>query len=222
LQTTSFRIGQITGGYANGAWATTDWVPIMLASSVALGCLADADGVSSWLPFDAVGQAILDVAFMKEAPEKALNLVHPRPTPWHDIMDAFSDSLVKCDVTKDRLLLVNMEQWFSKLQEANVEPSDETVKHIVSLLFIFLRACISDMSFSLPLNCSNSSVACHRAMSFGLRRRAVCPRFPRTSPKGRVEHCASFNPLMPAMLNSGSGTGRRKGYSPISDCGLDM
>jgi thioester reductase-like protein len=46
LQTTSFRVGQIAGGDANGAWASTDWVPIMLKSGVALGCLPDAAGVS--------------------------------------------------------------------------------------------------------------------------------------------------------------------------------
>jgi thioester reductase-like protein len=45
LQTTSFRIGQISGGHANGAWATTDWVPIMVKSSIALGCLPAAEGV---------------------------------------------------------------------------------------------------------------------------------------------------------------------------------
>jgi thioester reductase-like protein len=45
LQTTSFRIGQISGGRVNGAWATTDWLPIMVKSSIALGCLPAAEGV---------------------------------------------------------------------------------------------------------------------------------------------------------------------------------
>jgi thioester reductase-like protein len=45
LQTTSFRIGQIAGAAATGAWALTDWVPILLKSGAAIGCLPDADGV---------------------------------------------------------------------------------------------------------------------------------------------------------------------------------
>jgi thioester reductase-like protein len=45
LQTTSFRIGQISGGHANGAWATTDWLPIMVKSSISLGCLPATEGV---------------------------------------------------------------------------------------------------------------------------------------------------------------------------------
>jgi len=46
LSATSFRIGQITGGVPRGAWSTTDWVPIIVKSSVTLGALPDARGVS--------------------------------------------------------------------------------------------------------------------------------------------------------------------------------
>jgi len=45
IPTTNLRVGQLSGGY-NGAWSTTDWVPIIAASSVHLGCLPDAIGVS--------------------------------------------------------------------------------------------------------------------------------------------------------------------------------
>ena len=47
LNATSLRIGQLTGGYPNGAWATTDWFPIMIKSSLELGALPTAQGVSS-------------------------------------------------------------------------------------------------------------------------------------------------------------------------------
>jgi hypothetical protein len=46
LQTTTFRIGQISGSSTNGAWAITDWVPILIKSSITLGCLPDYYGVS--------------------------------------------------------------------------------------------------------------------------------------------------------------------------------
>jgi thioester reductase-like protein len=45
LQATSLRVGQITGG-PTGAWATTDWVPILVKSGLALGSLLDLPGVS--------------------------------------------------------------------------------------------------------------------------------------------------------------------------------
>ena len=47
LNFASLRIGQITGGHPNGAWATTDWFPIMIKSGLELGALPSAQGVSS-------------------------------------------------------------------------------------------------------------------------------------------------------------------------------
>lgn len=44
LSTTSIRVGQLSGS-ENGFWSSTDWVPILLASSIQLGCLPDARGV---------------------------------------------------------------------------------------------------------------------------------------------------------------------------------
>jgi thioester reductase-like protein len=39
------RISQISGGI-NGAWNVSDWVPAMIKSSIALGCLPKLIGVS--------------------------------------------------------------------------------------------------------------------------------------------------------------------------------
>lgn len=49
LQSTSFRIGQISGGHPNGAWATTDWVPILIKSSLNLNALPVATGVGGFV-----------------------------------------------------------------------------------------------------------------------------------------------------------------------------
>jgi thioester reductase-like protein len=45
VPTLNVRLGQICGG-KNGFWSITDWVPIIVATSVELGCLPDAIGVS--------------------------------------------------------------------------------------------------------------------------------------------------------------------------------
>ena len=39
LQATSFRIGQISGGLPNGAWAVSDWVPILVKSSIHMNAI---------------------------------------------------------------------------------------------------------------------------------------------------------------------------------------
>jgi thioester reductase-like protein len=51
LHATSLRIGQIVGGHG-GSWATTDWFPIIVKSSIALGALPEAAGVSD--PIDPI------------------------------------------------------------------------------------------------------------------------------------------------------------------------
>ena len=45
LQATSFRIGQISGGLPNGAWAVSDWVPILVKSSIHMNAIPSAHGV---------------------------------------------------------------------------------------------------------------------------------------------------------------------------------
>lgn len=40
------RMGQACGSKATGAWGMTEWVPIMVKSSVTLGCLPEIAGVS--------------------------------------------------------------------------------------------------------------------------------------------------------------------------------
>lgn len=48
LHVTSLRIGQIAGGLG-GSWATTDWFPIIVKSSIALGVLPETAGVSDMI-----------------------------------------------------------------------------------------------------------------------------------------------------------------------------
>ena len=49
LDVTSLRVGQVSGGHQNGAWAVTDWVPIMVKSSLALGMLPLSTGVTCFV-----------------------------------------------------------------------------------------------------------------------------------------------------------------------------
>ncbi|CCM02157.1 uncharacterized protein FIBRA_04235 [Fibroporia radiculosa] len=46
MRTTSLRIAQICGSSTRGAWNTSDWVPTIVKSSVALGALPELDGAS--------------------------------------------------------------------------------------------------------------------------------------------------------------------------------
>lgn len=45
LQCTSLRLGQVCGSKSNGAWASNEWLPILVKSSVSLEVLPHLEGV---------------------------------------------------------------------------------------------------------------------------------------------------------------------------------
>jgi len=149
LHTTSFRIGQITGG-PNGSWATTDWVPILVKSSIALGALPSTHGQVSWLPMREVSQIILDVAFSFPS-SQALNVVHPCPVPWSTMITFINTALVQEGVTKDALPVVDFPAWFNRLEDAalRVDPSTNFTEIVCSTASVDVfptKQCYSPLS----------------------------------------------------------------------------
>ncbi|KAJ7153945.1 hypothetical protein C8R43DRAFT_1096467 [Mycena crocata] len=123
LQADCLRIGQICGSLPNGAWATSDWLPILVKSSITLGSLPLANGVVSWIDFDTVAHAVLEVAFSpKPDAEQScsiMNLVHPRPVEWNFVMRSLHDLLettAKCEGKTMELKLVSLSEWCSQLE----------------------------------------------------------------------------------------------------------
>ncbi|KIK91581.1 hypothetical protein PAXRUDRAFT_149195 [Paxillus rubicundulus Ve08.2h10] len=141
LYATSFRIGQIVGGQ-DGCWATTDWFPIIVKSSIALGVLPDAYGVVSWLREEDVAGAILDVTFAEEAPPPVLNLVNPRSAPWADVIRPVRNYIIKeKGLPGDALPIVPFTDWFVLLEkEAGCASGDTLAKIPAIQLLEFCRA----------------------------------------------------------------------------------
>ncbi|KAH7882112.1 putative aminoadipate reductase [Phlebopus sp. FC_14] len=141
LPGSSFRIGQVTGGPPRGAWSITDWVPIIVKSSVVLGGLPEARGVTSWLPPHAVLDAILDVAFAEEEPPIAVNLVHPHPVEWESLMKPISDALYQKKLTKLPLPLLSFAEWLEMLEKYAAVPSEENIRRVPAIkLLNFIRS----------------------------------------------------------------------------------
>ncbi|GLB38113.1 putative acetyl-CoA synthetase-like protein [Lyophyllum shimeji] len=141
LQVSSLRIGQISGGLPNGAWATSDWFPILVKSSLALEALPAATGVASWVPMHAVSKAILDIAFAEERPPAALNLVHPRPVEWNSIIDSVKEALEEGREGLPAMRVVPFAEWFALLEQRAKSASDADIQAIPAIkLLEFFRA----------------------------------------------------------------------------------
>ncbi|KAF9000304.1 hypothetical protein BDQ17DRAFT_1427303 [Cyathus striatus] len=142
LHATSVRMGQISGGLPNGAWATSDWVPILIKSSLALGALPDAPGTISWLPMDVVAQCILDMVFSSEALPIAVNLVHPRPLSWSRMFSHIRDELLgNLHIEQDSLPLIPFHDWICRLEERKGNMNGDKLHKLpaVKLLDFFRR-----------------------------------------------------------------------------------
>ncbi|KAG6374188.1 hypothetical protein JVT61DRAFT_4841 [Boletus reticuloceps] len=140
LPATSFRIGQVTGGAPRGAWSTTDWVPIIVKSSVSLARFPRRE-VISWLPPHGVSDAILDVAFAHEEPPLAVNLVHPRPSAWKSIMQPISEALYQKHLTPSRLPLIPFTEWVERLEEQAANTTEENAQRVPAVKLLgFMRA----------------------------------------------------------------------------------
>ncbi|KAJ7785171.1 putative aminoadipate reductase [Mycena maculata] len=132
LQATSFRIGQVSGSAGNGAWSTTDWVPAIVKSSIALGNFpSDPSGVVAWITPEAVSRTIIDAALCPEAPPFAINLVHPHPVPWNTVLSSMANFA--------QLPLISFANWVEQLKMLSAHASAEDIEKIpgIKLLDFF-------------------------------------------------------------------------------------
>ncbi|KAL1743883.1 hypothetical protein HDZ31DRAFT_39972 [Schizophyllum fasciatum] len=121
-----------------GAWATTDWFPILVKTSMALGALPDDEQEVAWVPSDAVAGTLLDAAFTDEVLPPSLNIVHPRPLPWSVIIRHVQDVL-RSQTGRD-LPLTPLGEWLDRL-EAAAARTDVDVRDVpgIKLLEFFRR-----------------------------------------------------------------------------------
>ncbi|KAJ7087944.1 putative aminoadipate reductase [Mycena belliarum] len=127
LRASIVRIGQVCGAPSRGAWAATDWFPILVKTSLTLGHLPLADGLISWIDFNAASQGVLDVAFSTDTSPscRIFNLVHPRPVPWNTVMHSLHSQVQKYPKTDIAATqLSNFQDWFAGLEAAAQHASD--------------------------------------------------------------------------------------------------
>ncbi|KZT23998.1 putative aminoadipate reductase [Neolentinus lepideus HHB14362 ss-1] len=131
LNSTSLRIGQICGGLPKGAWATSDWVPILVKSSLVLGSLPDTQGVVSWVPMHTVASVISDVAFGSGKAPLALNVVHPKPAMWSAVMCDVASALARD--SSQPLPLVPFPEWIDNLEKKAMQAKEDDYDKIPAI-----------------------------------------------------------------------------------------
>ncbi|GJE99727.1 acetyl-CoA synthetase-like protein [Phanerochaete sordida] len=135
VHATAVRMGQACGPKTTGAWGTSEWMPILTKTSVALGCLPVLTGPVNWIPLDAVGAAYVDWMLVCDVLPFLVNVVHPRPTTWDVVLRGLRAELGPC------VGGVPLQEWIVKLEERAQDPSAEDLKQVPALKIMdFFRA----------------------------------------------------------------------------------
>ncbi|KAL4860612.1 hypothetical protein BDV12DRAFT_209040 [Aspergillus spectabilis] len=128
VPTSVFRVGQISGPTTKaGLWNPTEWVPILLKTSKALGVVPDSLGsyVIDWVPVDTLARVIVEICNSRLESQTQPDQLHavfhpmnPSKTSWDSLLPAITNNLP--------VKPVSLMSWVDKL--ASIEnPTDEDV-----------------------------------------------------------------------------------------------
>ncbi|TCD65346.1 putative NRPS-like protein biosynthetic cluster [Steccherinum ochraceum] len=137
LSSISLRIGQISGAQKTGSWNVTDWVPIIVKSSVKLGCIPTLDGDASFMLMDTVVHTVTDImlTLRKQTPPEIVNVVHPHPVSWNKLFEGINEALT------ERLEMVPFQEWLSRVEVMSNGATATDMADIPAIkLLSFLRA----------------------------------------------------------------------------------
>ncbi|OBZ79958.1 L-aminoadipate-semialdehyde dehydrogenase large subunit [Grifola frondosa] len=172
LQPVVVRVGQLSGSNS-GAWNSTDWVPVLIRSSIHVGCLPDSDKEIAWIPADTAATCLIE---MRNSPVPVLHLVHPKPVPWSTIFQYVANTY--------NIPLVSYTAWLDLLEESNkeLEKGEVLTKEVANqnpalLLLDFFRAIgsVGDDAYSEAMGLARLSVAEAQRVCRGLKDENIVP-----------------------------------------------
>ncbi|KAL1718580.1 hypothetical protein EV715DRAFT_200967 [Schizophyllum commune] len=141
----SVRIGQASGGMPRGAWNTSAWFPTLVKLSLHLGVLPSDEQPVAWLPMDVVAHITTDLMFSKTPLPPSLNVAHPRPIPWSQMIKYVRVSLRR--TTHQDLRIIPFHEWMLRLEAAALQSSVDARDPRDTKLFWFFRQVSSGDAF---------------------------------------------------------------------------
>jgi hypothetical protein len=75
--------------------------------------------VVAWVEPAIVAQAVIDVALGEPTTSPALNITHPRPIHWSDMISYVLRALRDHQIVQTTMSLVSFREWYSMLKERN-------------------------------------------------------------------------------------------------------
>ncbi len=115
VSSTILRVGQIAGPLSSkGVWNEEEWVPALIKSFKALGCLPSGIPDIDWIPVDSLASIITELSLSASPEEKGasfFNLVNPYATAWATLLETLKKHLGSSTE------VVPLETWIKRLQD---------------------------------------------------------------------------------------------------------
>ena len=124
LQTSSFRISQISGDTKCGIWNVTEHVPALFRGCQKLGVIPSDWSSVSWTCVDDVAHTIVDVVLDGERGTGTFHISNPHPIAWIDLMPAVRRMLTRDDDSKP-LEVIPMKEFVERLKDSNQSAAAE-------------------------------------------------------------------------------------------------
>lgn len=163
---------------------------------------------------DAIANVILDVTFSSQV-HKALNVVHPRPIEWNNVMHVISETLAQELKLKGPLPLVPFKTWLSTLDDNARNLSLEEQKNIVSIFsfsahthIILIPLLYSPLSKSWTSSKSSDKIRLLTKQTLS-QTQAACPSSPPPNHKVSVIRLKQWHLLGRVTRRIGSHIGTR-------------
>ena len=78
----------------------------------------------SWVPLDAIGKMYIDLLFRDAQLPQLVNVVHPRPTSWSEILNGLSSEL-------GNLPIIPLTEWVGRLEARSTHAGAHDIDDVV-------------------------------------------------------------------------------------------
>ncbi|KAI1630502.1 hypothetical protein EDD37DRAFT_672726 [Exophiala viscosa] len=148
------RVGQIAGPLTTdgGKWNENEWMPSLIKTSKAMGCIPNKVLQVDWIPVDVLANIIVDITLAKKEGLQIYNLVNPRVADWSSLTEVIVEQYPGMQV-------VTLEEWVDKLIEGNKDDQAEVeLKPALKILdwFIDLEKALNSTSSQQNFETRNS------------------------------------------------------------------
>lgn len=88
--------------------------------------------IISWIPVDTVAKAIMGIVSSSKTTPMVMNLTHPRPIAWKQVVSLVATALLKQGIIEQALPLIPFHEWVYLLEKFAVNSTAEDLVATVS------------------------------------------------------------------------------------------